>query len=91
MNASGSIRLTEMKTSTEESSCVPRSLDKILTAMFSYFITCTGNHLPVTWHNQHIWIAYPANIYLFKVSTRNTRKRCEMCQNLTMKTPELRH
>ena len=30
----------------------------------------------------------PANIYLFKVSKRNTRKRCEMCSELTMKTPE---
>ena len=30
----------------------------------------------------------PANIYLFKVNNRNTRKRCEICSTLTIKTPE---
>ena len=29
----------------------------------------------------------PANIYLFKVNNRNTRKRCEMCSKLPIKTP----
>ena len=33
---------------------------------------------------------FPANIYLFKVSNRNTRKRCEICSKLTVKTPERR-
>ena len=31
--------------------------------------------------------ANPANIYLFKVNNRNTRKRCEICSKLTIKTP----
>ena len=30
----------------------------------------------------------PANIYLFKVNNKNTRKRCEICSKLTIKTPE---
>ena len=30
----------------------------------------------------------PANIYLFKVNNRNTRKRCEVCSKLAVKTPE---
>ena len=30
---------------------------------------------------------YPANIYLFKVKNRNTRKMCELCSKLTIKTP----
>ena len=30
----------------------------------------------------------PANIYLFKVNNRNTRKRCEIWSKLTIKTPE---
>ena len=30
---------------------------------------------------------YPANIYLFKVNNRNSRKRCEICSKLTIKTP----
>ena len=29
----------------------------------------------------------PANIYLFKVNNRNTRKKCKICSKLTMKTP----
>ena len=33
---------------------------------------------------------YPANIYLFKVNNRNTRKRYEMSSKLTIKTPERR-
>ena len=32
----------------------------------------------------------PANIYLFKVNNRNTRKKCEICHKLTIKTPEWR-
>ena len=32
----------------------------------------------------------PANIYLFKVNNRNTRKRYEICSKLTIKTPERR-
>ena len=34
---------------------------------------------------------YPANIYLFKVNNRNTRKRCEICSKLIIKIPERRH
>ena len=30
----------------------------------------------------------PANIYLFEVNNRNTRKRCEICSKLTVETPE---
>ena len=29
-----------------------------------------------------------SNIYLSKVSNRDTRRRCEVCLKLTMKTPE---
>ena len=32
----------------------------------------------------------PVNIYLFKVNIRNTRKSCEICPKLTIKTPERR-
>ena len=31
---------------------------------------------------------HPANIYLFKVNNRNSRKRFEICSKLTIKTPE---
>ena len=33
----------------------------------------------------------PGNIYLFKINDKNTGKRCEICSNLTIKTPERRH
>ena len=29
-------------------------------------------------------------MYLFKVNNRNTRKKCEICSKLTIKTPERR-
>ena len=36
----------------------------------------------------YIYIYIPTNISLLKVNTRNTRKMCEMCSKLTIKTPE---
>ena len=36
-------------------------------------------------------LSLPANIYLFKVNNRNTRKRREICSKLIIKTPERRH
>ena len=37
-----------------------------------------------------ILISFSANIYLFKVNNRNTRKMCEICSKLKIKTPERR-
>ena len=34
---------------------------------------------------------YPANIYLIKFNNRNTRKKCEICPKLAMKTSEQSH
>ena len=34
---------------------------------------------------------HPAGSYVFKVNNRNTRARYEICSELTIKTPELRH
>ena len=31
---------------------------------------------------------FPANIYLLKFNNKNTRKRCEICSKLTIKTPK---
>ena len=30
----------------------------------------------------------PTGNYMFKVNNRNTRKKCEICSKLTIKTPE---
>ena len=35
-------------------------------------------------------IMYPAGNCMFKVNSRNTRTRCEICSKLTIKTPERR-
>ena len=35
-------------------------------------------------------VNFTANIYLFKVNNRSTRKRCEICSKFTIKTPERR-
>ena len=32
--------------------------------------------------------SHPANIYLFKVNNKNTKKQCDICSKLTLKTPE---
>ena len=41
---------------------------------------------------KHIWFNYfPVNIYLFTVTNRNTRKRCEICSKITTNTREQRH
>ena len=34
--------------------------------------------------NYDISSLFPANIYLFKVKNRNTRKKCEICSKLTV-------
>ena len=36
-------------------------------------------------------LIFPANIYLFKGNSRNSRKRFEICSKLTIKTPERRN
>ena len=33
----------------------------------------------------------PGKIYLFKITSRNTRKRCEKCSKLTIKITERQH
>ena len=40
--------------------------------------------------NNFLFHIYPANIYLFKVSNRNNRKRWEIFSKLTIKTPKRR-
>ena len=45
-------------------------------------IDCDLDELSSWWYNNN-----PANIYLFKVSNRSTKTRCEICSKLTIKTP----
>ena len=39
---------------------------------------------------QLLGVNNPPGIYLLKVNNRNTRTRCEICSNLTIKVPERR-
>ena len=55
-----------------------------------YFLTCRIIHVTVKLQCYMKWGKYPANIYLLKVSNRNTRKRCEIFSKLTITTPERR-
>ena len=38
--------------------------------------------------NAVFMVLFLADIYLLKVNNRNTRTRCGICSNLTIKTPE---
>ena len=42
-------------------------------------------------NNEYNYNLYPANIYLFQVNNRNTRKRCKKCSKLTIKTMNFEH
>ena len=45
--------------------------------------------LPTIFEEKYFWrLFYPAGNYMFKVSNRNTRARCEICSKLTIKIPE---
>ena len=53
--------------------------------------TVARNRL-IAWSlNQIDFLYHSANIYLFKDKNRSTRKRCEICLKLTIKTLERRH
>ena len=55
-----------------------------------FFYQNTSFHLPQCLLYENKKISYPANIYLFKVNNKNTRKRCKIRSKLTIKTPERR-
>ena len=55
---------------------------------------CFSNFLSLfNWskYSRFLYSIYQANIYLLKVNDRDTRKRCEICSKLTIKSPEWRH
>ena len=49
------------------------------------------NLLRIAKKNSSLYLTYSANIYMFKVNNRNTRKRFEIYWNLSIKTPEQPH
>ena len=70
------------------------SLKKLV--ILEYFVNCSSS---LNYKNTgiislrlilHTWTCFTANIYLFKAKSRNTRKSCEICSKLKIKTPERR-
>ena len=65
-----------------------------ITPNTGFFTHCYRNKISVEvfshWFNSVSHKDYPANIYMFKVNNRNTRKMCEICSKLIIKTPERR-
>ena len=45
--------------------------------------------LIILFHKRY-WLKYPAGNYMFKVSNRNTRTKCQICSKWTINTPERR-
>ena len=65
---------------------VLRSMITKPTYFFHYTLQCLRKYYDgIKW----IQKINPANIYLLEVNNRNTRKRCEICSKLTIKTPKL--
>ena len=51
----------------------------VATIYAPYANTCSKPTFQIV--EQHTGSLYPANIYLFKVSSRNNRKRCKICSD----------
>ena len=63
----------------------------IAKSVFEYWrIMHNPNSCEITFDTLEVrnWFQNPANIYLFNVKNRNTRKGCEICSKLTIKTPK---
>ena len=52
--------------------------------VFTFYNSATGQDFS-KWCS--LFHSYPVGNYMFKVSNRNTRRRCEICSELTIKTP----
>ena len=57
----------------------------------SFFFHTTLNYIENVIQVARSYIIIPVGNYMFKVSNRNTRPRCEVCSKLTINTPEQRH
>ena len=55
-----------------------------------YLLSKHQVEIPYVQYNKVLIGENQANIYLLKVNTRNTSKRCEICLKITKKTPERR-
>ena len=49
------------------------------------------NFSEMKWYHWFTISSLPSGDFMFKVNKRNSRKMCEICSKLTIKTPERRH
>ena len=54
------------------------------------FSTFINDRMHLLLYHPSCQLGCQLDIYLFKVNNKNTRKRCEICSKLTIKTPERR-
>ena len=66
------------------------SLDQIFVVFFLFLITVFQANVHFLFPIKTLVWGILAYIYLFKVNNKNTRKSCEICLKLTIKTPERR-
>ena len=56
--------------------------------LFWMMLNIAFGHLQALGNNIYTRNSSPANIYLFKINIRNTKKKCEICSKLTIEAPE---
>ena len=58
-----------------------------------FFLLVLGNEMEIKKFpsSKNLEVSISADIYLFKITNQNSRKRCEICSKLTIKAPEQLH
>ena len=63
--------------------------ESIALLTFKCYQTCSKMERNIHAVSGNLFLSiFPAGIYLLKVNNRKTRKRCDLCSKLTIKTPE---
>ena len=76
--------------------CVTAAVDEVYVSLHIFFSYLLGYQkfdlvaLCIVWQKSMILVISGCN-NMFKVNNRNTRTRCEICSELTIKTPKRRH
>ena len=66
-----------------------KTLLRVFTGSYFLEIKKIENNTQKSKPQKFLLLSYvPAGNYIFKVNNRNTRTRCEICSELTIKTPE---
>ena len=66
-------------------------IDRVKRGQLQNFQKSRGWFIPEISQTKRGYWFITTTLYLVKFNNRNTRKRCEICSKLTIKTPERRH